>query len=72
VRTIYIRSQDKTAIIKLQYIQYVKLHSLHVIQINGVTVGEYATKAKAMEQLNKISSLLRKQQVKVVRFYELE
>lgn len=57
---LWIRSQDRTCLIKIKRVDYDYTAGLHRILVNGykVLVGEYETKERALEVLNGIQQRL--------------
>lgn len=67
----YIRSQDKKIILKLESIQYKKDSAWHIILVNGTKVGEYPGEVEAMAEINTISSYLVNRE-NPIRIYQLK
>ena len=58
---LWIRSQDKECLMKVNRVDYSLSNSEHKIYVNGyeTLVGHYATEERALEVLDKIQSLLK-------------
>lgn len=54
----YVRSQDKKKIVKIQVINYEKVSAFHYLKANGIVVGEYRTEEEAIKQIDNITNLL--------------
>lgn len=67
----FIRSQDKKTILKLESIQYKKDSAWHIIFVNGTKFGEYPGEDAAMAELNTISAYLANRE-SPIRFYQLK
>jgi hypothetical protein len=65
----YIRSQDKTKLFKLDYLHYGLVNNYHCLLVDDISVGTYDSKEAAMIQLETVTALLYN---KDKRIYELE
>jgi hypothetical protein len=54
----FIRSQDKKIVLKLSEIHYEQQGILHVLKSGGFKMGEYRSEKEALNQLERITTLL--------------
>ena len=60
---LWIRSQNKKALIRADYIEYGEWNKEYRIYINGEVCGKYKSKERTLEVLDEIQNLLKPQMV---------